>query len=270
MALVTTNDQHYGDIADSIRAKLGVQTTYLPSEMSAAIDSISGGGGGGIPLLQQSAWDALTIAQKRSYGLVAIQDSSTGFNRGLLVNGADYALCDVFNTGWAASSASFTITDAGEYDLYVIAMNSEASTKSLDTSATQNDTALGVETIANHSYVSSGTDRRNYRISRFAITAQANDTIAISLTNKGNYASMVYALVRSTFNTLAKSLTTPDAATTGTNTADAMVIYGKFNSSNSGEIHVARYDAGDTITTGNPGTSYRSSYIFWFEDAAPQ
>lgn len=41
-ALIT--EQYLTDIADSIRAKLGVQTTYLPSEMSAAIDSISGGG----------------------------------------------------------------------------------------------------------------------------------------------------------------------------------------------------------------------------------
>ena len=32
------------DIADSIRAKLGVQTTYKPGEMADAIDSISGGG----------------------------------------------------------------------------------------------------------------------------------------------------------------------------------------------------------------------------------
>lgn len=32
------------DIADSIRAKLGVQTAYKPGEMADAIDSISGGG----------------------------------------------------------------------------------------------------------------------------------------------------------------------------------------------------------------------------------
>lgn len=43
-ALIT--ESYLEDIADSIRTKLGVQTQYLPSEMSAAIDSISGGGGG--------------------------------------------------------------------------------------------------------------------------------------------------------------------------------------------------------------------------------
>lgn len=44
MATVTVNDSNLYDIADSIRAKLGVQTTYKPSQMADAIDSISGGG----------------------------------------------------------------------------------------------------------------------------------------------------------------------------------------------------------------------------------
>lgn len=44
MAMVTVNDSNLYDIADSIRAKLGVQTTYKPSQMADAIDSIGGGG----------------------------------------------------------------------------------------------------------------------------------------------------------------------------------------------------------------------------------
>lgn len=47
-------------------------------------------GGGGVDLLTQAQWDALTTAEKQSYGLVAIQRSITGFERGILVNGADY------------------------------------------------------------------------------------------------------------------------------------------------------------------------------------
>ena len=44
MAIVALNDEYLTDIADSIRTKLGVQTTYKPSEMAEAIESISGGG----------------------------------------------------------------------------------------------------------------------------------------------------------------------------------------------------------------------------------
>lgn len=47
MAIVLTDSKNYEDIADAIREKLGTTETYKPGEMPAAIESISGGGGGG-------------------------------------------------------------------------------------------------------------------------------------------------------------------------------------------------------------------------------
>lgn len=44
MANKITNTQYYTEIANAIRSKLGVQTTYLPSQMPAAINSIPTGG----------------------------------------------------------------------------------------------------------------------------------------------------------------------------------------------------------------------------------
>lgn len=44
MAIVTTDNQHYTDIAAAIRSKNGTETQYKPSEMAAAIQAISGGG----------------------------------------------------------------------------------------------------------------------------------------------------------------------------------------------------------------------------------
>ena len=44
----------------------------------------------GVPLLTRAQWDALTTQEKQAYGLVAIQDASSGYMRGNLVNGADY------------------------------------------------------------------------------------------------------------------------------------------------------------------------------------
>ena len=46
MSQVLASESNLTNIANSIRAKLGVQTTYKPSEMSGAIDSISSSGGG--------------------------------------------------------------------------------------------------------------------------------------------------------------------------------------------------------------------------------
>lgn len=44
MSNVFVNETYLEDIADSLRSKLGVQTTYKPSQMAEAISSISGGG----------------------------------------------------------------------------------------------------------------------------------------------------------------------------------------------------------------------------------
>lgn len=46
MTIGYTDLQHYSDIAAAIRAKLGVQTTYTPAQMAAAIAAIPTGGGG--------------------------------------------------------------------------------------------------------------------------------------------------------------------------------------------------------------------------------
>lgn len=65
MAIVTTDNQHYSAIANAIRAKNGLTTTYLPSEMAAAITAIPTGGGG---------LDFLT--NETDYGVAIYQNSS--------------------------------------------------------------------------------------------------------------------------------------------------------------------------------------------------
>ena len=60
-------------------------------------------GGGGIELLTRSAWNSLTTTQKQAKGLVAIQDSSTGFKQGVLVNGAYYLLFNAIRI-WTKST----------------------------------------------------------------------------------------------------------------------------------------------------------------------
>ena len=52
--------------------------------------TLGGGGGSGIPLLSRADWNALSTAQKQAYGLVAVQDANSGYDRGELYNGADF------------------------------------------------------------------------------------------------------------------------------------------------------------------------------------
>ena len=62
MAIVTTNNQNYIDIADAIRAK-GVSGTFKPSEMANAITSISGGGSSGNGGVRFIDYDGETVEE---------------------------------------------------------------------------------------------------------------------------------------------------------------------------------------------------------------
>ena len=96
----TTNDEVTVNISGSatlVAKTITENGTYDPADDSAdgysgVTVNVSGGGGGGdVTLLTKAAWDALTTQQKQAYGLVAVQESLTGYKRGILVNGHDYS-----------------------------------------------------------------------------------------------------------------------------------------------------------------------------------
>jgi hypothetical protein len=100
MSKVLVTETHLEDIADAIREKLGVATTYRPGDMAAAIESISGGypeptgtinitqngtvnvkdyasanvnvPGGGVTRKTKSEWDALSFSEKKALGLTVV------------------------------------------------------------------------------------------------------------------------------------------------------------------------------------------------------
>ena len=86
----------------------------------------AGGGSSDVPLLTRAQWDALSTAQKQAYGLVAIQNANSGFDRGELIYGADYTPGYYDITPSATSGPTGTIgtwTGTGAYDGYYNAEN---------------------------------------------------------------------------------------------------------------------------------------------------
>ena len=94
--------------------------------MNIIADSLSmmmeSNSGGGVEIIPRTTWNSMTTAQKQAKGLVAIQDSTTGFQRGIFVNGADY-LPDVemlyygSQNATSAVSLSYTIAASGTYQI---------------------------------------------------------------------------------------------------------------------------------------------------------
>lgn len=170
--------------------------------------------------------------------------------------------------GTAASSVQFTVPKSGHFKLIAIAMNSEASIAALNLAASINDTGILLDTISWNQYYPSGDNRRNYRIVEYDGLFSSGDFVRIFIESGSTlYTSFVYALLDETypFDRLMQTVTTADTTASGSCSADAIAIYGTFDSSAGGTIHIADAAAGTTITTDNPGTNYKSAYIFWFE-----
>lgn len=241
--------------------------TYTPSGTTLGYGPVTVNvPSGGVALLTRAEWNALTTAQKQAYGLVAIEDTTTGFDRGELVYGGDYIeSAELLQSGTAKNNANISCEHTGAYKLFVLAVNSEASSYSLNISASLNSNVLTEETSQYNEYHSSGDNRRNYRMNVYDINIAVGDNLQITLTAYNSHSSFVFGIISSGFWNIGKILTTPDDPTSGSNAHDGMVVYGTFNNDQGGTITVDDYTATDIITTADPGSSYKSSYIFWFE-----
>ena len=81
---------YFENIAEAIKEKNPEVLTIAPGQMPQAIRDIETGGG--VELISQAEWDALSVEQKKQKGLIAVQSSMTGFLRGALYYGADYGM----------------------------------------------------------------------------------------------------------------------------------------------------------------------------------
>ena len=254
------------NIIAAIQEKGGsISSTAGLEDLADAIASIPSGGSG-LEVIQEADWNAMSRAQKKSYGLIGIQTADSGYHRGDIVYGEEYPdyAYRTIKTGWANSSATWTATEGGQYKVIVIALNGEASTYQLTTSASLNGTALTGTTLSYNEYDGSTGNKRNYRISSFDINAAVGDALAISITDKNNYSSFIYIVIDTLVNTVSRALSSADNRTSGSFGSQAIVMYGTFDGGASGTINIENYAANAVITTASPGANYKSSYIFWF------
>lgn len=110
MGKVLVTDTYLTDIADAIREKLGVTTTYKPSQMGPAIETITGGGGNG---------EEVTFDDRNQYV------------KGFLTASSGYAASNRSSTSVIGSYADKTINDQdapkpflGKYNLVPSGTNS--------------------------------------------------------------------------------------------------------------------------------------------------
>lgn len=241
--------------------------TYTPSGTTLGYGPVTVDvqSGGGIPLLTRAEWEAKSTAQKHAYGLLAIQDVNSGFDRGELVYGADYQPVELLQSGTAKNAATVNTTVTGHYKLFVLAINSESTSYDLTITASLNGTALTAETSEHNGYSNYGNNRRNYTMNVYDLQTSAGDALAIYLVTNNNFSSFVFGIIDSYAWTFSKAMTTADNLTSGSNATDGMAIYGTFAGGSGGTIQVEEYTSDTTVTTSSPGTNYKSSYIFWFE-----
>ena len=130
MAVVFTDNQYYQDIADAIRSKNGSSDTYLPSEMAAAIEDISGGGssgGGGsasdpVKFIDYDGTILHSYSVADFMALTAMPDNPS--HSGLTAQGWNWSLADAKAQLTAYPEAGLTIgqmyiTDDGKTRIYV-------------------------------------------------------------------------------------------------------------------------------------------------------
>ncbi len=100
----------FENISEAIKEKNTSVTNVTPSQMPDAIRDIISGG---LETITETEWENLTAEQKRMYDLVGIIQYSTGFNRGIIVNGKDYSYFDIHQN----------YVDLGSFNINVLSLN---------------------------------------------------------------------------------------------------------------------------------------------------
>jgi len=109
MPKVLVTDTYLTDIADAIREKLGVSDTYKPSEMGPAIETITGGGGGG----------DISLVDNPEYLIAETIDTAQKINAS--INRHTFVAYFITDTHTHTSSNNLQYVDAQLASMYAVA-----------------------------------------------------------------------------------------------------------------------------------------------------
>jgi hypothetical protein len=155
--------------------KRGDIMNIIADSLSMMMESDSSSG---VEVISQSDWDNMTTAQKQAKGVVAIQQFDNGYDRGILVNGADYPPMPVImsaqsRNGTSAGYLQYSIPQGGKYQ--ILGIRKPESPLLEDVTISLNNTAQTTRYITSANYPLS-----NLEIYICEVTASTGDTIKVS------------------------------------------------------------------------------------------
>ena len=187
-----------------------------------------------------------------------------------VMGGPQCVICDTFGSNDTLTQGIDAELAAKSKKLLVLVLNGDTDNKTLlqGFGVTVNGSALTAEYTDTHQYSSSGDNRRNYALAVYDVSLSAGDSLSMGSTTTHDHTSYAFALISDDFE-ISKIMTSVDAATSGSNSADGCALYGTFNDASGGTITGAGYPSGTMITTDNPGSGYKSSFIIWIVEKGP-
>lgn len=140
----------------------------------------------GTPTFTRATWNSMTTEEKKTYGLVAIVDNNSGYERGEVVNGANYR-------EYLPYSTNNILAETGDFEAGSSTWGDFTWADSTKPTANQDGS---VETNGSNAYYSLGADNTSctmYQIAKSAITSSSSGRwLDCSKSNSQGNASCIY------------------------------------------------------------------------------
>lgn len=132
----------------------------------------------GVEIIDEADWDNMTTVQKQAKGVVAIRQFNSGYDRGVLVNGADYPPMPVIMSAQSRNGGStgylqYSIPQGGKYQ--ILGIRKPEGSLLEDVTISLNNTTQTTRYITSAGYPSG-----NFEIYICEVTASTGDTVRVS------------------------------------------------------------------------------------------